>query len=39
MLKLRLKALKIFEEKNMPEWGPDLSKLNLDEIYYFAKPE
>ncbi|MDD2870517.1 MAG: Fe-S cluster assembly protein SufB [Candidatus Gracilibacteria bacterium] len=39
MLELRLKALKIFQEKQMPNWGPDLSKLDLDEIYYFAKPE
>lgn len=39
MLELRLKALKIFQEKEMPKWWPDLSKLNLDEIYYFAKPE
>ncbi|MDQ7022872.1 MAG: Fe-S cluster assembly protein SufB [Candidatus Gracilibacteria bacterium] len=23
----------------MPSFGPDLSKLNLDEIYYYAKPE
>lgn len=39
MLELRLKALKIFQEKQMPSWWPDLSKLNLDEIYYFAKPQ
>lgn len=39
MLELRLKALKIFEEKSMPSFWPDLSKLNLDEIYFFAKPE
>ncbi len=39
MLELRLKALKIYNEKSMPNWGPDLSKLNLDEIYYYAKPE
>ncbi len=39
MLELRLKALKIFQDKSMPTWWPDLSKLDLDEIYYFAKPE
>jgi len=39
MLELRLKALKIFEEKSIPNWWPDLSKLKLDEIYYFAKPQ
>lgn len=39
MLNLRLKALKIFEEKEIPKWWPDLSDLDLDSIYYFAKPE
>ena len=39
MLELRLKALKLFQEKPMPSFWPDLSKLNLDEIYYYAKPE
>lgn len=38
MLDLRLKALKIFIETPMPSWGPNLSKLDLDKIYYFAKP-
>lgn len=39
MLELRLKALKIFQEKNIPDWWPDLSSLDLDSIYYYAKPE
>ncbi len=39
MLELRLKALDVFQEKNMPDWWPDLSKLDLDSIYYYAKPE
>ncbi|QFR38704.1 Fe-S cluster assembly protein SufB [Candidatus Gracilibacteria bacterium 28_42_T64] len=39
MLELRLKALKLYEEKPMPTWGPNLEKLDLDSIYYFAKPE
>lgn len=39
LLDIRLKALKIFKEKHMPSFGPDLSKLKLDEIYYYAKPE
>ena len=39
MLELRLKALKIYQEKAMPAWGPSLEKLDLDSIYYFAKPE
>ncbi len=39
MLELRLKSLKIFREKSLPAWGPDLSGLDLQSIYYFAKPE
>lgn len=39
MLNLRLEALKIFFKKEMPKWWPDLSALDLDSIYYFAKPE
>ncbi|PIQ78482.1 Fe-S cluster assembly protein SufB [Candidatus Peregrinibacteria bacterium CG11_big_fil_rev_8_21_14_0_20_46_8] len=38
MLEHRLKSLKVFLEKPMPGWGPDLSKLNLDEIIYYARP-
>jgi Fe-S cluster assembly protein SufB len=38
MLELRLRSLKIFESKPMPEWGPDLSGLDLRGIFYFAKP-
>ncbi|WP_019588134.1 Fe-S cluster assembly protein SufB [Deinococcus apachensis] len=39
MLDFRLKALDIFLSKPMPQWGADLSGLNLDEIYYYIKPE
>ena len=39
MLDLRLKALKLYEARPMPTWGPDLSKLDLDSIYYFRRPE
>jgi Fe-S cluster assembly protein SufB len=38
MLDFRLKALKHFQQRPMPEWGGDLSTLNLDEIYFYAKP-
>ncbi|PZA07224.1 MULTISPECIES: Fe-S cluster assembly protein SufB [unclassified Meiothermus] len=38
MLDFRLKALEIFESKPMPTWGGDLSGLNFDEIYFYAKP-
>lgn len=38
MLKKRLKALEIFDKKPIPAWGPDLSDLNLNEIYFYLKP-
>ena len=38
MLDFRLKALEHFMQRPMPTWGSDLSKLNLDEIYYYVKP-
>ena len=41
MLELRLKALKIYEAKPMPEWGGDLSELEdtLSETYFYVKPQ
>ena len=38
MLEFRLKALEHFEQRPMPNWGPDISTLNLDDIYYYVKP-
>ncbi|MGC8855929.1 MAG: Fe-S cluster assembly protein SufB [Anaerolineae bacterium] len=38
MLEFRLKALEHFLKRPMPNWGPDLSGLNLDEIYYYVRP-
>jgi len=38
MLDYRLKALEHFQQRPMPTWGGDVSKLNLDEIYYYVKP-
>lgn len=38
MLEFRLKALEHFQERPMPTWGGDLSKLNLDDIYYYVRP-
>lgn len=38
MLEFRLKALEHFEKRPMPNWGGDLSKINLDDIYYYIKP-
>ncbi len=37
MLESRLQSLKIFREKPMPTWGADLSKLDLDNIIYYAR--
>lgn len=39
MLEKRLNALKIFNELKMPNWGPDLSKLDIQKICYFAIPD
>jgi len=39
MLKKRLKALEIFNKKPMPNFGPDLSGLDLEEIHFFIKPD
>ncbi len=38
MLDFRLKALEHFLQRPMPHWGPDLSELDLDDIYYYVKP-
>lgn len=38
MLDFRLKGFKHFNKRPMPTWGGDLTKLDLDEIYFYAKP-
>lgn len=38
MLAHRLKCLEIFKAMKLPTRWPDLSKLNLDNIVYYAKP-
>lgn len=38
MRQFRLRALKIFEDKPLPTWGPDLSLLDFNEIYYYIRP-
>jgi Fe-S cluster assembly protein SufB len=38
MLDFRLRALDHFFERPMPDWGGDLSTLDLDNIYYYVKP-
>jgi len=39
MLEFRLKAYRHFIQRPMPDWGPDLSGLDLDEIYFYVRPE
>lgn len=38
MLKLRLAAYKVFEAKQTPIWGGDLSQINYDQIRYYLRP-
>ncbi|GBC73062.1 FeS cluster assembly protein SufB [archaeon HR04] len=38
MLKFRLDAYEMFLKMPMPRWGGDLSKVDFDNIYYYAKP-
>ncbi len=38
MLQFRLDSLKYFEERELPEWGADLSALDHNDIYYYVKP-
>ena len=39
MLDLRLDALKIYNELELPTWGPDLSELDLNNISTYVKPK
>jgi Fe-S cluster assembly protein SufB len=38
MRTLRLKALKHFERRPLPDWGGDMSQIYFDDIYYYIKP-
>lgn len=38
MLDIRLKALKIFFDKQMPNWGGNLSTIDFNRIRYYIKP-
>lgn len=38
MLEFRLKALRHFQERPMPNWGADLADLKLDDIIYYVRP-
>jgi len=37
MLDLRLKGLRLFDKKPMPNWGGDLSGIDFDNIKYFVR--
>ncbi len=38
MLEYRLKALSVFQQKPMPEWGADLKDIDFDSFCYYARP-
>ena len=38
MREFRLNALKIYNELSVPDWGPDISGLNIDEIATYVRP-
>jgi Fe-S cluster assembly protein SufB len=38
MLEFRLKAFEHYSKRPIPTWGPDLSPLDLDNIFYYVKP-
>jgi Fe-S cluster assembly protein SufB len=38
MLEKRLQGLRLFERAPLPQWGPSLEALALDEIVYFVRP-
>ena len=38
MLEFRLKAYEHYIKRPMPTWGPDLSALDFDNIFYYVKP-
>ncbi|MEN8252077.1 MAG: Fe-S cluster assembly protein SufB [Patescibacteria group bacterium] len=37
MQEFRQKSYKIFKKQKMPKWGPNLSKINFDNITYFLR--
>ena len=39
ILDIRLKALEYFNKSKDPDWGPDLSILNIDDIATYVKPK
>ena len=39
MLNIRLKALEFFNNLDIPNWGPDLSELDINKIATYVKPK
>ena len=39
MLELRMKALDIYRNSPLPQWGPSLDELNMDEIVTYVRPK
>lgn len=39
MREKRLKAFTLWTEAALPTWGPDLSKLDLEKIVYYSRPD
>lgn len=39
LLQYRLKAFQIFKEKKNPDWGPDLSEVDLTKLILYIKPD
>src|SRR5690625_8045495 len=37
MLDMRLRSLKLFDRKPLPEWGSDLTDIDFDNIKYFVR--
>ncbi len=38
MLEKRLAGYGIFEQRPVPQWGPDLNGIDYEDIYYYLKP-
>jgi len=38
MKQFRLKSFELYEKKHMPSWGPDLSHIDFENIFYYLKP-
>ncbi len=39
MKEFRLKALEVYNELELPTWGPDISELNMNDIATYVRPK